>query len=132
MSMKKIALEVSDEFYKELLIDLGGQAIAETLVGKIGACTHLAIVVGGAIKKGEQSLTRNGLLLLAGVARQIEMEEMKITAEQANIFRQWFDSLQDTHPEFLDQEDYKLAAKLYEICDMKLPNSILDYKEGES
>ena len=52
---------------------------------------------------------------------------MKISPEQANVLRQWFDSLQDTHPEYLEQKDYVLAAKLYELCGMQLPNSIREH-----
>lgn len=38
---------------------------------------------------------------------------MNISPEQANVLRQWFDSLQDTHPGYLEQKDYELAAELY-------------------
>jgi hypothetical protein len=41
-----------------------------------------------------------------------------------NIARQWFDSLQDTHPEFLGPLDYTLAMLLYEACGIQLPNRI--------
>lgn len=49
---------------------------------------------------------------------------MSISPEQANVLRQWFYSLQDVHPEYLEEKDYELAAKLYELCGIQLPNSI--------
>jgi hypothetical protein len=49
---------------------------------------------------------------------------MNISLEQVTILRQWFDSLQDTHQEYLEQKDYALAAELYELCGMRLPDSV--------
>lgn len=50
---------------------------------------------------------------------------MNITPEQANLVRQWFDSLQDIHPEYLEQKDYELAVELYKFIGTELPSSIL-------
>jgi hypothetical protein len=42
----------------------------------------------------------------------------------ANLCRQWFDSMQDEHPGYLELQDYQLAARLYLQCGMRIPNSI--------
>lgn len=47
-----------------------------------------------------------------------------LTRVQINIVRQWFDSIQDTLPKYLEYDDYKLAAAMYEYLDMRVPNSI--------
>lgn len=38
--------------------------------------------------------------------------------------RQWFDSVQDVNPKYLEQADYELAARLYLQLGMRIPSSI--------
>lgn len=40
--------------------------------------------------------------------------------------RQWFDSVQDTNPKYLESKDYILARRIYEAEGMRVPNSILE------
>lgn len=51
---------------------------------------------------------------------------MEYTKEEVDIFRQWFDCVQDVNPEFLDRSDYELAKKVYEDVGMRVPGSILE------
>lgn len=53
-------------------------------------------------------------------------EERRVYVHEMNLFRQWFDSVQDLNPKRLLAEDYVLAAKLYERLGMRVPNSIAD------
>ena len=76
-------------------------------------------------KRNEDHLyiSAHEFVLLADFATWLDNRSL----EQTNILRQWFDSLQDTNPEYLKQEDYELAAKLYKFCDMRIPESILQH-----
>lgn len=47
------------------------------------------------------------------------------TSEELDLFRQWFDSVQDVNPNYLDQKDYELAKKVYENLGMRVPESVL-------
>jgi hypothetical protein len=49
---------------------------------------------------------------------------MQFTPQDIDVLRQWFDALQDTNPQYLDQRDYDLASRLYEACGMRVPNSL--------
>lgn len=53
---------------------------------------------------------------------------MKLTKEEANLCRQWFDALQDlqgiTKSCFLQTDDFELARKLYEKVGMRVPDSV--------
>lgn len=42
------------------------------------------------------------------------------------LFRQWFDCVQDISPQYLKMADFKLAKKIYEKLDLRVPNSIND------
>lgn len=44
--------------------------------------------------------------------------------EDFDLFRQWFDSVQDTNGGYLNKADYVLAAKLYKHLEMRIPSSI--------
>jgi hypothetical protein len=41
-----------------------------------------------------------------------------------DLFRQWFNSVQDTNGGYLDAADYALARRLYEVLGMRVPGSI--------
>lgn len=41
-----------------------------------------------------------------------------------DVFRQWFDALQDCNPAYLTQSDYLLARNLYKELGMRVPDSI--------
>lgn len=47
-----------------------------------------------------------------------------LTLDELELCRQWFDSVQDTNPAYLEQKDYALAKKLYERLGCRVPNSI--------
>jgi len=53
------------------------------------------------------------------------------TREEIELMRQWFDSVQDVNPQFLEQKDYDLAVKVYKATGMRVPNSILQRREEE-
>ena len=46
------------------------------------------------------------------------------TREQVNLFRDWFDTVQDLNRDYLEYKDYELAEVLYEMLGMRVPNSI--------
>jgi len=43
-----------------------------------------------------------------------------------DLYRQWFDTLQDTNPAFLEPNDYRLAIALYKATHHHVPQSIID------
>lgn len=68
-------------------------------------------------------------VLATGLAQMPETESGDFTAEEVNTMRQWFDSVQDTNGGYLNPDDYVLAAKLYRLCGMRVPNSISSISE---
>ena len=49
---------------------------------------------------------------------------MNFTVDELELFREWFDVVQDVSPAYLEQKDYALAKKLYEHLGRRVPNSI--------
>ena len=47
-----------------------------------------------------------------------------LTAGELNLARQWFGCIQDINGGWLDTEDFKLAIRLYEMCGMRVPDSV--------
>lgn len=47
-----------------------------------------------------------------------------IDRRKLDLFRQWFDALQDVSPRYLEEEDYVLAKELYETLGFRVPHSI--------
>jgi hypothetical protein len=43
---------------------------------------------------------------------------------EVDLFRQWFDAVQDLNPDYLEKKDYQLAEKLYTVLYLQVPNSI--------
>jgi hypothetical protein len=41
-----------------------------------------------------------------------------------HLVREWFDSVQDVNPGYLEEKDYVLAKRIYEALGMRVPNSI--------
>jgi hypothetical protein len=44
--------------------------------------------------------------------------------EEIDLFRQWFDVVQDIHPGYLERGDFVLAAMIYKRLRMRVPKSI--------
>lgn len=44
---------------------------------------------------------------------------------ELNLIRQWFDSVQDVNPNFLEIKDYNLASKIYINLGIRVPKSIM-------
>lgn len=44
--------------------------------------------------------------------------------EDAERYRQWFETVQDLNGAYLNDSDYKLAASLYKSLGMRVPNSV--------
>ena len=53
------------------------------------------------------------------------MSDTPRTDAKLDIYRQWFDAVQDLSPEYLEPLDYQLAKQLYEELGMRVPKSIL-------
>lgn len=45
--------------------------------------------------------------------------------EKLNLYRQWFNAVQDLHPAYLEYADYALAKEIYERLGARVPHSIL-------
>ena len=50
---------------------------------------------------------------------------MTFTPEDAELFRQWFNAVQDLNPGYLKKEDFQLAKQLYVSLNMRVPHSVL-------
>lgn len=58
--------------------------------------------------------------------KYLNTEKTAISHNEMNLFRQWFDSVQDTNSEYLHKDDYVLAEKLYKELGIRVPNSITE------
>ncbi|WP_270692886.1 MULTISPECIES: hypothetical protein [unclassified Aeromonas] len=50
--------------------------------------------------------------------------KLEFTKEQVELFREWFDAVQDLNPAYLNKGDYALGKELYERLGLRVPNSI--------
>lgn len=46
------------------------------------------------------------------------MPEIKLTEQEANTTRKWFDCLHDVTKLYFEEDDWKLAKKIYNACGM--------------
>jgi len=56
--------------------------------------------------------------------RKLTPRQESFTKEELNLFRQWFNSVQDICPGYYDKKDLLLVAKVYKNLDIKLPENI--------
>lgn len=49
---------------------------------------------------------------------------MEISESELQLVRQWFDAVQDLHPQYLERPDYFLARRVYEALSMRVPSTI--------
>ncbi len=49
-----------------------------------------------------------------------------LSPAEAELCRQWFDSVQDLNPAYLEPPDFVLVKRLYDTLGMRVPHSILD------
>lgn len=49
---------------------------------------------------------------------------LDFTKEELVLIAQWFGSVQDVNTIFLEEDDYKLASKLYQALGWRVPHSI--------
>ncbi|QTL95519.1 hypothetical protein [Aeromonas jandaei] len=54
----------------------------------------------------------------------MENGKLEFTREQVELFREWFDAVQDLNPAYLKKGDYALGKELYERLGLRVPNSI--------
>ncbi len=59
---------------------------------------------------------------------------LNLSNQEINLIRQWYNAVRDTSPEFLEEEDAKLMAKILKDCDKEIAitrkeyNELLEYK----
>ena len=57
------------------------------------------------------------------------MTLIHLERKEWDLIRQWFNSVQDnSHPDYLDKEDYKLAEHIHGILGLRVPSSIKNGK----
>lgn len=49
---------------------------------------------------------------------------INLTKAEVDLFRQWFDTIQDVNPKYLGLSDYLLAKKVHRALGQKVPTSI--------
>lgn len=49
---------------------------------------------------------------------------MGFKQEDFDLFRQWFESVQDVSTAYLEPKDYELAERLYGHLGLRVPNSV--------
>lgn len=52
--------------------------------------------------------------------------QITLSDKELNLFRQWFNSVQDCNPNYLNKEDYQTAANVYKLLGWRVPNSIVE------
>jgi hypothetical protein len=50
---------------------------------------------------------------------------MELTEDELNLTREWFDSVQDLNPDYLEQKDYRLQVKVLRALDRRVPHDVL-------
>lgn len=58
-------------------------------------------------------------------------KSIEFTNEELHLFRQWFESVQDCNSQYLEEKDYILAKRLYEVLGWRVPHDILRKIESE-
>lgn len=43
---------------------------------------------------------------------------------ETDLVLQWFNSVQDINPDYLEKKDYVLAIKIHEALKLRIPNSV--------
>lgn len=51
---------------------------------------------------------------------------MKLSEEELELVRQWFNAVEDLSPKFLELKDYSLAEKVMVELGAKVPNSMIE------
>lgn len=54
---------------------------------------------------------------------------MTFSEGELELFRQWFNALEDLSPKFLDGKDYLLAKKVLDELGVRAPKSMLEKME---
>lgn len=44
---------------------------------------------------------------------------MELTREEIDLLRQWYNAVEDLSPEYLEQKDHDLAAKIHAVLGIK-------------
>ncbi len=52
--------------------------------------------------------------------------DLPLTIAEAHRLREWFNCVQDTHPGYLEREDFELARRIYAAVGMKESRSFID------
>ena len=79
---------------------------------------------------GTETQVAKAITVIHGIGRYegyvdvVESYTVSRNDETLNVFRQWFDSVQDTNPSYLKAKDFRLAKKVYETLGMRVPSSI--------
>lgn len=50
---------------------------------------------------------------------------MDLNEEELNLIRDWFDSVQDLNPDYLEQKDYRLQVKVLRSLGYRVPHDVL-------
>lgn len=54
---------------------------------------------------------------------------MKLSEEELELVRQWFNAVEDLSPKFLELKDYSLAEKVMVELGAKVPSSMIEKME---
>ncbi|EOT7841596.1 hypothetical protein [Pseudomonas aeruginosa] len=54
---------------------------------------------------------------------------MNFSEDELELFRQWFNAVEDLNPKYLERKDYLLAKKVLDELGAKTPNSMLEKLE---
>lgn len=77
------------------------------------------------IPSGQPNPAFNGLYVRHEDYLRLEQERTQLLAD-ANMYRQWFNAVQDLNPKYLEAADYQAAKKLLEYLGMRVPRSVFD------
>jgi len=62
--------------------------------------------------------------ILREVQRRKLEAALRLSDKEAHLVREWFDSVQDLSPDYLEPRDYKLAEKVYKAVEMRVPHNV--------
>lgn len=88
---------------------------------------QLARMILAGITSGDDNTSRIARNIAHDLLRNFSIMPAPRAAEREtlDLYRQWFDAVQDVNPAYLERKDYVLAKALYEQLGMRVDHSIL-------
>ena len=51
---------------------------------------------------------------------------MELAEDELSLIREWFDSVQELSPDYLEEKDYRLQVKVLRALNRRVPHDVLE------